>query len=65
MTLKSPSAFDRTIAPRAHLGGGLIKIAGSVAFPFSDFGINPPDVGGFVTVEDNGTLELLVNLTKG
>lgn len=52
------------IPARAQLSGGLIQIAGSLAFPFSDFGINPPNVGGFVTVEDNGTLEFLVNLTK-
>ena len=53
------------IPARTQLGGGRIQIAGSLAFPFSDFGINPPNVGGFVTVEDNGTLEFLVNLTKG
>jgi len=52
------------IPAKAQLSGGLIQIAGSLAFPFSDFGINPPNVGGFVTVEDNGTLEFLVNLTK-
>ena len=53
------------IPARTQLSGGLIQIAGSLAFPFSDFGINPPNVGGFVTVEDNGTLEFLVNLAKG
>ncbi len=58
-----PKTVD--IPARAQLSGGLIQIAGSLAFPFSDFGINPPNVGGFVTVEDNGTLEFLVNLTKG
>lgn len=49
---------------KAQLGGGLIQIAGSLAFPFRDFGINPPNVAGFVTVEDNGTLEFRVNLSK-
>lgn len=52
------------VPAKAQLSGGLIQIAGSLAFPFSDFGINPPNVGGFVTVEDNGTLEFLINLTK-
>lgn len=52
------------IPAKAQLGAGVIQIAGSLAFPFSDFGINPPNVGGFVTVEDNGTLEFLVNLSK-
>ena len=53
------------IPATAQLNGALTQIAGSLAFPFSDFGINPPNVGGFVTVDDNGTLDFLVNLTKG
>jgi polyisoprenoid-binding protein YceI len=52
------------IPAQAQLTAGQIQIAGSYAFPFSDFDINPPNVGGFVSVEDNGTLEFLVNLTK-
>ena len=50
---------------KAQLNGNVIQVLGSYAFPFSDFGINAPNVGGFVTVENNGTLEFLVNLTKG
>jgi polyisoprenoid-binding protein YceI len=50
------------IPARAQISGGVIQIAGSLAFPFSDYAINPPNVGNFVTVEDNGTLEFLVNL---
>ncbi len=53
------------IPAKAQLNGNVIQVLGSYAFPFSDFGINPPNVGGFVRVEDNGTLEFLVNLTKG
>ena len=53
------------IPAKAQLNNGAIQIAGSYAFPFSDYNINPPNVGGFVTVEENGTLEFLVNLTKG
>ena len=52
------------IPAKAQLSGGLIQVLGSLAFPFSDFSINAPNIGGFVAVEDHGTLEFLVNLTK-
>lgn len=53
------------IPAKAQLSGGAIQIAGSLAFPFSDYAINAPNIAGFVSVEENGTLEFLVNLTKG
>ena len=53
------------IAATAQLNGSLIQVAGSLDFPFSDVSINAPNIGGFVAVEDHGTLEFLVNLTKG
>jgi polyisoprenoid-binding protein YceI len=53
------------IPAKAQLNGSQIQIAGSITFPFSDYNINPPNVAGFVSVEDSGTLEFLVNLTKG
>jgi polyisoprenoid-binding protein YceI len=53
------------IPAKAQLNGSLIQIAGSLTFPFSDYDINPPNVAGFVSVEDSGTLEFLVHLTKG
>jgi len=52
------------IPAKAQLNGSLIQVLGSLAFPFSDFSINAPNIGGFVAVEDHGTLEFLVNLTK-
>lgn len=42
----------------------MIQIAGSLRFPFSDYGINPPNIAGFVPVEETGPLEFLVNLAK-
>jgi polyisoprenoid-binding protein YceI len=48
----------------AQLNGSLVQVLGSLSFPFSDFGINTPNIGGFVAVEDHGTLEFLVNLVK-
>ena len=52
------------IPAKAQLSGNLIQIAGSLSFPFSDYSIVAPSIGNFVTVQDNGTLEFLVNLTK-
>ena len=52
------------IPAKAQLNGNLIQVLGSYAFPFADFGINAPNIGGFVAVQDNGTLEFLVNLAK-
>lgn len=53
------------IPAKAQLNGSVIQVVGSLDFPFSDFSINAPNIGGFVAVEDHGTLEFLVNLTKG
>jgi polyisoprenoid-binding protein YceI len=52
------------IPAKAQLNGNLIQVVGSLSFPFSDYGITAPSIGNFVTVQDNGTLEFLVNLTK-
>ena len=53
------------IPAQAQLNGNLIQVAGSLSFPFSDYNINAPNIGGFVSVQDNGTLEFLINLAKG
>ena len=52
------------IPAQAQLNGNLIQVAGSLSFPFSDYSINAPNIGGFVSVQDNGTLEFLINLAK-
>jgi polyisoprenoid-binding protein YceI len=48
----------------AQLSGNVIRVAGSYAFPFTDYQINAPNIGGFVAVQDTGTLEFLINLQK-
>jgi polyisoprenoid-binding protein YceI len=53
-----------SIPGEARLNGDRIEIVGALTFPFSDFGMTPPDVGGFVQVEDDATLEVLVSLAK-
>jgi len=44
--------------------GGRIEVVGSLTFPFDDFAMTAPNVGGFVTVESNPTLELKLVLTR-
>ena len=39
-----------------------IELVGSAPIEFADFGIEPPSVAGFVTVEDQGTLEFKLRL---
>jgi polyisoprenoid-binding protein YceI len=53
------------IPATAQLNGGVIQVLGSLDFPFSDYAINAPNIGGFVAVEDHGTLEFQVNLARG
>lgn len=53
------------IPAKARINGSVIEVAGSYTFPFADYQINAPNIAGFVAVEDQGTLEFLVNLAKG
>ena len=54
------------IPAQAQLVDGTIKVAGSITFPLSDHDIVAPNIGGFiVSIADDGTLEFLVNFTKG
>lgn len=53
-----------TIPIQARLAASQIQLAGSITFPFSDFGMTPPSIGGFVSVQDNATMEFAVNLAQ-
>jgi polyisoprenoid-binding protein YceI len=46
-----------TIPIAARLTGSKIELVGSITFPFSQFGMTPPSIGGFVSVQDNATME--------
>ena len=46
-----------TIPIDARLTGSKIELVGSITFPFSQFGMTPPSIGGFVTVQSNATME--------
>jgi polyisoprenoid-binding protein YceI len=41
-----------------------ITVVGSVPIAMADFNITPPNVGGFVSVQDHGTLEFQLVFTK-
>jgi polyisoprenoid-binding protein YceI len=53
-----------TIPIDARLSGSKIELVGSITFPFSQFGMTPPSIGGFVSVENNATLEFQLLLTR-
>lgn len=53
-----------TIPIQARLNGSQIELAGSISFPFSEFGMTPPSIGGFVTVQDNATMEFDLKLAR-
>ena len=54
-----------TIPLDVQLTGGQGQVVGSLKFPFSDFGMSPPSIGGFVTVESDATLEFKLLLARG
>jgi polyisoprenoid-binding protein YceI len=47
---------------RSQRAGDAIELVGSAPIDFADFGVEPPSVAGFVTVEDQGTLEFRLRL---
>ena len=51
-----------TVLLTARVSSNEIEIAGSTAFPFERFGMTPPSLGGFVTVQDSATIEFDVHL---
>ncbi|MBA2752123.1 MAG: YceI family protein, partial [Actinobacteria bacterium] len=44
-----------TMPLEAKTSGSQIEVAGTLTFPFGDFGMSAPNVGGIVTVESNPT----------
>jgi polyisoprenoid-binding protein YceI len=55
-----------SIPAKTQLVNGVISVAGSLSFPLSDYAMTAPNLGGFiVSIADTGTLEFLVDFTKG
>jgi polyisoprenoid-binding protein YceI len=50
-----------TIPLTAKVFGSQIEVAGSISFPFEKFGVTPPSIGGFVSVQDTATMEFDVH----
>jgi polyisoprenoid-binding protein YceI len=44
--------------------GRTIQVVGTLPIRFADYGITPPNIGGFVTVADTGAMELQLFFTK-
>jgi polyisoprenoid-binding protein YceI len=53
-----------TIPIDARLAGSQMELVGSVTFPFSQFGMTPPSIGGFVSVQNNATMEFDLKLIR-
>jgi polyisoprenoid-binding protein YceI len=53
-----------TIQIQAKWTSSGIQVVGSLPVAFADFGISTPSIGGFVTSEDHGTLELQLSFVK-
>lgn len=47
----------------ARWDGQAVQVVGELPIRFAEFGITPPDVAGFVTVKDAGTIELQLFFT--
>jgi curli biogenesis system outer membrane secretion channel CsgG len=53
-----------TIPVQAHLSGAEIEVVGSITFPWSEFGMEAPGIGGFVSVTDRATMEFDLRLHR-
>ena len=45
---------------KARKLGGVITAIATITFPFEDFGLSAPNIGGFVSVEDHITLQMVI-----
>jgi polyisoprenoid-binding protein YceI len=58
------STREVTLPLQVRLGGQQGEVVGSLEFPFTDFGMDPPNIGDFVTVDPDATLELQLFLER-
>lgn len=56
---------DVTIPLKAKLTGQTIVVVGSIGLQFSDYGVTVPSAPIVLSVDDHGTMELQLLLTKG
>jgi polyisoprenoid-binding protein YceI len=55
---------DVTMQIKGTLVNGRIEVVGSLPITFADYGIQTPNIGGFVTVQDHGTMEFKLFFAK-
>ena len=53
-----------TFALKAERTGGKIEVTGSIPVTFADYGIGNPSFGTFVTTQNHGVLEFLIDVAK-
>lgn len=56
---------DIEVPVSAQMNGGQLQILGKAPISNADYGIEAPNIPGFVTVQDKGDFEFLLILTKG
>ncbi len=54
-----------TFTLETRWSGDLIDVAGKAPIVLADYSISPPNVGGFVSVADQGLIELQLTFTRG
>jgi hypothetical protein len=55
---------DVAIPLKAKESGSRFVVQGATDIKMSDYKIDPPSIGGFVSVDGNGSLEFLLSLAK-
>lgn len=53
-----------TIDLEGRWDGRQVQVVGRLPITFADYGITPPNIGGFVSVEDRGVMELQLFFTR-
>jgi polyisoprenoid-binding protein YceI len=58
------TAKRETLPVEFSLAGSTLEAAGSLTFPWSEFGMTAPSVGGFVNVTEKATMEFDLRLQR-
>jgi polyisoprenoid-binding protein YceI len=53
-----------TVPLEGRWDGETVQVIGKVPITFADYGIDPPNIGGFVSVRDKGQMELQLFFVK-
>jgi polyisoprenoid-binding protein YceI len=53
------------ISMTSRMNGSEVETAGSLTFPFTEFGMQPPNIGNFVSVENHATMEFDLHFRHG